>query len=121
MERSGFRIAAALAALAAIPPNVLAQSGSEGLQSARRDRWALIAERALWDAEEAQSPRTHSSAGIFDADPGWLRSSDFKPAVQVDLAQGWALCADWARYRPKAVQVRESVDTLLLGLQYKFR
>lgn len=118
MELSAFRIAAALAALAAVPPGVLAQSGSDGLQSARRDRWALIAER--WGAE-AQSLRTLSSASVFDADPGWLRSSDFKPAVQVDLAQGWALCADWARYRPKAVQVRESIDTLVLGLQYKFR
>jgi hypothetical protein len=121
MERSAFRIAAALAALAAVPPSVLAQSESDGLQIARRDRWTLVAERALWDAEQAQPRRTLSAASVFDADPGWLRSSDFKPAVQVDLAQGWALCADWARYRPKAVQVRESVDTLLLGLQYKFR
>jgi hypothetical protein len=116
MQCSRFRIAAALAALSAVPPGALAQSQADSLQSARRERWALIAERALWDAEQA--PRAVSSAS---ADPGWLRSADFRPAVQVDLAQGWALCADWDRYRPKAVQMRESIDTLLLGLQYKFR
>ena len=117
MERSGFRIAAALVALAAVPPAVLAESQSDTQQSARRERWALIAERALWDAEQ----RNPSSVSAFDTDPGWLRSSGFKPAMQVDLAQGWALCADWDRYRPKVVQVRESIDTFLLGLQYKFR
>jgi hypothetical protein len=111
MERSAFRIAAALAALAAVPSGVLAQAQSATLQSAR---WSLI-------AEQAQAARNPSSASVFEADPGWLRSADFKPAVQVDLAQGWALCADWARYRPKVVQVRESIDTLVLGLQYKFR
>jgi hypothetical protein len=118
MQCSGFRIAAALAALVAVPPGVLAESQSD---SARRERWTLIAERALWDADQAQVARNPSSVSVFEADPGWLRSSDFKPAVQVDLAQGWALCADWARYRPRAVQVRESIDTVLLGLQYKFR
>ena len=121
MECSGFRIAAALVALAAVPPPVLAESQSDTQQGARRERWALIADRALWDAEQAQATRNPSSVSVFDTDPGWLRSSDFKPAVQLDLAQGWALCADWARYRPKAVQVRESIDTLVLGLQYKFR
>jgi hypothetical protein len=117
MQCSRFRLAAVLAALSAVPPSALAQSPSDSLQSARRERWALIAERALWDAGQLRSP---SSASVFPADPGWLRSADFKPAVQVDLAQGWALCADWDRYRPKVVQVRESVDTLLLGLQFKF-
>jgi hypothetical protein len=121
MECSGFRIAAALAALAAVPPGVLAETQSDASQGARRERWALIAGRSLWDVDQTQPARTPSSAGVFEADPGWLRSSDFKPALQVDLSQGWALCADWARYRPKVVQVRESIDTLLLGFQYKFR
>jgi hypothetical protein len=105
---------AVLAALAAFPPVVLAQSQSDDLQSAR-DRWALLAERAVQDSEQAL--RRLLPAG---ADTGWLRSAEFKPAVQVGLAQGWALCADWDRYRPKVVQARESVDTFLLGLQYKF-
>jgi len=121
MECSALRIAAALAALAAVPPGVLAQSETDSLQSARREGWALIADRALWDAEQVLAARNPSVASVFDADPGWLRSSDFRPAVQVGLAQGWALCADWARYRPRAVPVRESIDTLLLGLQYQFR
>jgi hypothetical protein len=108
-------LAAVLAALAAVPHGVLAQSQSDDLQSARRDRWALQAERAAWDSEQAL--RSLSPAG---ADTGWLRSAEFKPAVQVGLAPGWALCADWDRYRPKVVQVRESIDTILLGLQYKF-
>ena len=118
MERSAFRIAAALAALAAVPPGVLAQADADSLQSARRDRWALIAERAVWDS--AQALPAVSSAAAPGADPGWLRTSGFNPAVQVGLAPSWVLCAEWDRYRPKAVQVRESIDTFLLGLQYKF-
>ena len=122
MQRSRFRIAAALEALSAVPPAVFAQSPSDALQSPRRDRWALVAERALWDAEQPPALRTSPGFnGVSGADPGWLRSADFKPTVQLDLAQGWALCADWERVRPKAVQLRESIDTFLLGLQYKFR
>ena len=49
MQCSRFRIAAALAALGAVPPSVLAQSQSDALQSPR-ERWVMVAERALWDA-----------------------------------------------------------------------
>ena len=115
MQCSRFRIAAVLAALGAVPPAVLAQSQAEDPNSARREKWAMVADRALWEGEQAL--RSFSPAGV---DAGWLRSTDFKPTVQVDLAQGWVLCADWGRYRPKAVQARESIDTFLLGLQYKF-
>jgi hypothetical protein len=122
MQCRRFRIAAALAALSAVPPSVFAQSQSEALQSPRRDPWALVAERALWDAEQPQALRASPGfSGVSDAGPGWLRSAEFKPAVQLDLAQGWALCADWDRVRPKAVQLRESIDTFLLGLQLRFR
>jgi len=108
-------VAAAFAALTAVAPGALAQSQSDDPQNARRDRWSLVAERALWESEQAL--RSFSAAGV---DTGWLRNADFKPALQVGLAQGWALCADWDRYRPKVVQARESIDTFLLGLQYKF-
>jgi hypothetical protein len=115
MQRSSLRIAAAIAALGAAPPAVFAQSLVDDPQSARRDRWVLAAERALWEGEQAL--RSIPPAGL---DAGWLRSTDFRPSVQVGLAQGWALCADWDRYRPKVVHARESIDTFLLGLQYKF-
>jgi len=111
-----FGVAAAFAALAVVPPGALAQSQPDDLQSARPERWALVAERAPWDGEQALRPLSPAAG----ADTGWLRSAEFRPAVQLGLAQGWALCADWDRYRPKAVQPRESIDTFLLGLQYKF-
>jgi len=42
-------------------------------------------------------------------------------SVQLEIDGSVALWADWDRYRPKTAQVRESVDTILFGLQVTFR
>ena len=93
------------------------------MQNASRDAWALLAERTAWREDRLEVPRVLSPAGASAAEFGWLRPTDLKPGagLQLDLAAGLALCAEWERYRPKGVQVRETVDTLVLGLQFTFR
>jgi hypothetical protein len=121
MERRCLCAAAVLAALVAIPLHSLAQS--ETLQDPRRDQWALLSERGSKDTTQGQGLRTLLSDAAFGAEIGWLRTSDLKPGagLQLDIAQSWALSADWDRYRPKTPLVRETVDTFLLGFQYRFR
>lgn len=110
------RVAAALAALVALPLDALADP-----QEARPSSWALSAERSSWGDDRVETVRT--PVGVSIAEIGWLKTSDLKPGggLQLGLAQSWALCADWDRQRPMTVQARETVDTFLLGLQYKFR
>jgi hypothetical protein len=117
MVRRSVGLAVSFAALAAVPNDVFAD-----LQTVHRAAWTLSPERSGW-AEEKVEGRALSPAGVLSAELGWLKTSDLKPGsgLQLDIAQSWALCADWERYRPKAVQVRESIDTLLVGLQYTFR
>jgi len=118
MVRRAVRLAAlALATLAAVPVDSSADSGL--LQDARRDAWAALSERAAWSEEKRPSMRALSPEG---AELGWLKSSDLKPGsgLQLDLAPGVTVCADWDRYRPKGAPVREAIDTLLLGFQFTF-
>jgi len=118
MLRRSVRLAAVfLAALAAVPFDVFADQ-----QDARRT-WAMLsAERSAWIEDKVEAPRTLSPSSVFIAEVGWLKMSDFRrgAGLQFDIAQSWALCADWDRHRPKTPQVRETVDTFLLGVQYKF-
>jgi hypothetical protein len=111
-------LAVSVAALAAVPNDVFAD-----LQKAHRASWTLAPERSGWTEEKAEARLALSSAGVLSAEPGWVKTSDLKPGsgLQLDIAQSWALYADWERYRPRAVQARETVDTLLVGLQYTFR
>jgi hypothetical protein len=122
MVRRSVRLAAvALAAIAALPFDSFADSRL--LQDTRRNAWAFLSERSPWGDDKIEALRILSPAGVPGSEISWLKSSDLKPGsgLQLDLEQGWALRADWDRYRPRAVQVRETVDTLLLGLQYTFR
>jgi hypothetical protein len=117
-RRSSNVVAAALAAAASFPFDAASDSGS--LQDARRARWALAVDREPL-AQESPSlfPKlSPSSAGI-----GWAKTGEAKPdcALQLELEQGWALYADWDRYRTKLPQVRDTVDTILVGLQLRFR
>jgi len=117
--RRSIRLAAiSFAAFAALPNNVLADA-----QGASRNAWALLAERTAWREDKPETLRVLSPAGVSPAEFGWVKASDLKPGsgLQLDLAAGLALCAEWERYRPKGVQVRETVDTLLLSLQFTFR
>jgi hypothetical protein len=119
MVRRTVRLAAvSLAALAAVPNVVFAD-----LQKTGRASWTLSAERDSWSEDKAEMLRAASPAGVFGAEIGWLKISDLRPGsgLQLDLAQSWALCADWDRQRPKMMQVRETIDTFLLGVQYRFR
>ena len=119
MVRRSVRLAVvALATLAAVPPDVLAD-----LQDARRSRWMLSSERSSRSDDRVETLRTLSPAGVPGPEISWLKTSDLKPGsgLLLELEQGWALRADWDRYRPKAVQVRETIDTFLLGVQYTFR
>jgi len=120
MEHRFVCVAAILATLAAIPLNSLAQSAS--LQEPSRTQWALLSERSSKDLEPGQALRTQIS-DVSGAEIGWLKISDLKPGagLQLDIAQSWALHADWDRHRPKTPQVRDTIDTFLLGVQYKFR
>jgi hypothetical protein len=119
MVRRSVRLAAvALAALAAFPFDSFADS--QLLQDARRNAWAMLSERAAWGEEKRPSMRQLSPED--GAELGWLKRSDLKPGsgLQLDLAPGFAVCADWDRYRPKGVPVREAIDTLLVGFQFTF-
>ena len=118
MVRRSVRLAAvALAALAAFPFDSFADS--QLLQDARRNAWAALSEGAAGSEEKRPSMRALSPEG---AELGWLKRSDLKPGsgLQLDLAPGFAVCADWDRYRPKGVPVREAIDTLLVGFQFTF-
>jgi hypothetical protein len=110
-------MAATLAGLAALSLNALADP-----QDARSSSWALSSERSSW-SDDRETVRALAPAGVFGAEIGWLKGSDLRPGsgLQLGLAQSWALRADWDRQRPMTVQVREPVDTFLLGLQYRFR
>jgi hypothetical protein len=117
--RRSIRLAAiSFAAFAAVPNDVLAQ-----VQGASRNAWALLAERTAWREDKPETLHVLSPAGVSPAEFGWVKASELKPGsgLQLDLAAGLALSAEWERYRPKGVQVRETVDTLLLGLQFTFR
>jgi hypothetical protein len=117
--RRSIRLAAiSFAALAAVPNDVLAE-----VEGVSRNAWALLAERTAWREDMPETVRVLSPAGVLPAEFGWVKASDLKPGagLQLDLAAGLALFADYERYRPKGVQVRETVDTLLLGLQFTFR
>jgi hypothetical protein len=118
MKRRSIRLAVALAVLAAVPTAVLAD-----LQKAGRTSWTLSAERSAWGEDKTEALRAPSPGGVFNTEIGWLKTSDLKPGsgLQLGLAQSWALCADWDRYRPRMVQARETIDTFLLGLQFTFR
>ena len=118
MWRCSIRIAATLAALAALPLDALADP-----QDARPGSWVLSSERSSWSDGRVETVRSLSPAGVSNAEIGWLRGGDLKPGsgLQLGLAQNWALCADWDRQRPMTVQVREPIDTFLLGVQYRFR
>ena len=120
MQRRSVSIAAAaLAALAAFPADSSAESRL--LQDARRTAWMFVAERATGIDEKHPAPLLASPEGVAGAELSWIRASGLRPgSVQLDLAPGLALRADWDRYRPKLVQVRERIDTLLLGLQLTF-
>jgi hypothetical protein len=116
--RRSIRLAAiSFAALAAVPNDVLAE-----VQGASRNAWALLAERATGREDKPETLRVLSPAGVSPAEFGWVKASDLKPGagLQLDLAAGLALRAEWERYRPRGVQARETVDTLLLGLQFAF-
>ena len=120
MERRSYSIAVAVfAALAAFS----SQSSAEPplLQDTRPGGWTLLSERTA-RVDEPSMPRAVSPDGV-SAELGWVKYVDLKPGngLQLDLAQGWAVRADWDRQRPRMVQARETVDTLLLGLQYRFR
>ena len=112
--------AAAAASLSALAPEIQAQPPS--LQDARPMRLALPAERPAWEEDKLLAPRVMSPSGVAGADLGWLKACEAKPGggVQLELEQGLALYADWERYRTKLPQVRETVDTILVGLRLKF-
>jgi hypothetical protein len=111
---------AAAAVLAALPRESLADSRL--LQDTRRSAWALLAERGESLFEKVPVTRVVSPDGVSSAEFGWVKPSDPRPggSVQLELDRGVALWADWDRYRPKAAQVRETIDTLLVGLQFRF-
>ena|ERR1041385_3774418 len=112
--------AVAAAALFAFPPQIQAQPPL--LQSARPVHLSLPAERPAWDEDKLIAPRAMSPSGVAAAELGWLRAAEARPGsgVQLELEQGWALYADWDRYRTKVPQVRETVDTIRVGLQLRF-
>src|SRR3954471_918521 len=115
MVRRSIRLAAvSFAALAALPNDAFADP------RARESWWALSAERPRFDERTEALGKLVPAAVLPEL--GWVRPSDLKPGagLQLDLAAGLALCADWERYRPRGVQAREKVDTLLLGCQLTF-
>jgi hypothetical protein len=117
MVRRSISLAVSVAALAVVTNDVFAD-----LQETHRASWTLAPERSGWTEEKAEARLALSPTGVSSAELGWLKTTDLKPGggLQLDIAQSWALYADWERYRPRAVQVRETVDTLLLGLQFSF-
>lgn len=104
-----------LVAVALAVPAFDSAAESGLLQDARRNAWTVLAERPVEKLPPA--PLVSPEGAEF----GWVRSSGLKPgsSLQLDLAPGWAVCADWDRQRPKT-QVRETIDTFLLGLYYRF-
>jgi hypothetical protein len=98
------------------------QAQPSSLQDARPAPFALPADRAAWDEDKLLALRVTSPSGVAGAELGWAKATETRPGggLQLDLDQGWALYADWDRYRTKLPQVRETVDTLLVGLHYKF-
>jgi hypothetical protein len=122
MERRSCSIAvAAFAALAALSAESAAQSPL--LQDTRPGGWTLLSERSAWSDDTPLMPQAVSPAGVSAAGLGWVRYADLKPGsgLLLDLAPSWAMRADWDRQRPGVAQVRETVDTFLLGVQYRFR
>ena len=117
-RRSGLVAALLLAAATSFPFDASSDSGS--LQDARRTRWALAADR---EAPAQESPSPFPKPSLPSAGLGWVKAGEAKPdcALQLELDQSWAFYADWDRYRTKLPQVRDTVDTLLVGLQLKFR
>ena len=113
--------AAAASLLAAFPFDSFADS--QLLQDVRRDAWALLAKSSASLAEKLPAPPALSPSGVSAAELGWVKPSELRPggSVQLECESGVALWADWDRYRPKMAQVRDSVDTLLIGLQVTFR
>ena len=121
MQRRWVSIAtAAVAVFAALP--LESSADSRLLQDTRRSTWALLAERGESLFEKLSATRALSPDGVSSADFGWLKPCDPRPggSVQLELERGLALWADWDRYRPKAPQVRETVDTVVVGLQFRF-
>jgi len=116
--RSSRIAAVALTALASLPFDASSDSGA--LQDPRRSRWMLAVqhEAAPLESQELLPKLSSPGGGI-----GWVKAGEAKPdcALQLKLEEGWALYADWDRYRTKLPQVRETVDTVLVGLQLKFR
>jgi len=113
--------AAATSLFAAFPIDSFADS--QLLQDVRRDAWALLAKGSASLAEKLPAPPTLSPSGVYASESGWVKPSELRPggSVQLELDGSVALWADWERYRPKTAQVRESVDTILFGLQVTFR
>ena len=121
MQRRWVPVATAAAVVfAALPFESFADSRL--LQDARRNAWAVLAERGESLFEKLPVKRALSPDGVPSADFGWLKPCDPRPggSVQLELERGLALWADWDRYRPKAPQVRETVDTLVVGLRFRF-
>ena len=122
MQRRWIPVATAAAALFAALP-LESSADSRLLQDTRRNTWALLSERAARIDDKLESLTFLSPAGVPGPEISWLKTADLKPSggLQLGLADGWTLRADWERYRPRAVQVRETIDTFLLALQYSFR
>jgi len=121
MRRRWIPVATAAAALIAALP-LESSADSRLLQDARRSAWTVLAERGESFLEKLPAARTLSPDGVSSAEFGWLKPSDPRPGgcLQLELDKGLALWADWDRYRPKTPQVRETVDTVLVGLQFRF-
>jgi hypothetical protein len=116
--RSSRIAAVALTALASFPFDASSDSGA--LQDPRRSRWMLAVQH---EAAPLESPELSPKLSPPGGGIGWVKAGEAKPdcALQLKLEEGWALYADWDRYRTKLPQVRETVDTVLVGLQLKFR
>jgi hypothetical protein len=122
MQRLPVRLStAAAAALLAFPPEIQAQP--PGLQSARPGHLALPAERPAWDEAKLLALRAMSPADVAKPEIGWLKAAETRPGGGMELAldRDLALYADWDRYRTRLPQVRETVDTIVVGLHYQFR
>jgi hypothetical protein len=112
------RLAAiSFAAFAAVPSDVLAQ-----VQGASRNAWALLAERTAWREDKAETLRALSPAGVSPTEFGWVKASELKPGsgLQLDLAAGLALSAEWERYRFDALGSKSNTDLYSVGFAYRF-
>src|SRR6185295_4196993 len=117
MQRRWIPVATAAAALFGALP-FESSADSRLLQDTRRSAGSLLAERGEPLFEKLPATRALSRDGVSSAEFGWLKQNDPRPggSFQLELERGLALWADWDRYRPKTPQVRETVDTLLVGL-----